>query len=148
MKAILYSKHGHRSCDIIRDRLNQDIKEYKILYEESELTREILELELAKRNAILRTTFFIETGYGKSELWNVYNNPGGIKRNGSYVKYDTKEQGWEDMNLVIDNLLELANGNIKEMRLMYCPISDNACDGDLELFMEIYEKELEKELNR
>ena len=52
------------------------------------------------------------------------------------------------MNSVIDNLLELANGDIKEMRLMYCPISDNACDGDLELFMEIYNEQLEKELNK
>lgn len=51
----------------------------------------------------------LETGYGKSNLFRNYNNPGGIKARGGWRRFDTLKDGYRGMI----NLLAIYSGNLK-----------------------------------
>ena len=57
----------------------------------------------------------IETGYGKSNLFRNYNNPGGIKSRSGWRRFDTLEDGYRYMI----NLLAIYAGIIGEDRWQY-----------------------------
>lgn len=57
----------------------------------------------------------LETGYGKSNLFRNYNNPGGIKGKNGWRKFDTLEDGYKCMI----NLLAIYAGVIGEDRWQY-----------------------------
>ena len=85
----------------------------------------------------MNATWILETGNGSSPLWVHYNNAGGIKVNGVYHKYDSKEQGYKALETLIKEYYDYYGNDLKSMREHYCQCGEE----DYSKFMQILEQE-------
>ena len=86
--------------------------------------------------ALVYTTFVLETGWGESDMWKYQNNPGGIKINGVYHTFASKEEGYDYMRTLLKNrYVDVYGYDIRAIRDVYCQCGPQ----DYYTFMEIYE---------
>lgn len=122
-----------------------ELREYnnKLINDIETFELTIKELQENKWRALVIATFRIETGNGTSYLWNQHSNAGGIKNyNNEYKSYDSKKDGLEALETLLQRYVDLYGYDIKKIRSIYCPVSDSGCLGDYEKFIEIYKEEL------
>lgn len=68
---------------------------------------EVIDCEFEwKAKALVSATFRLETGNGKSSLWQQNNNAGGIKCGNEYMfSYQSKEQGYKALETLINQYI-------------------------------------------
>lgn len=96
-----------------------------------------------KAKALVSATWRLETGNGKSTLWQQNNNAGGIKCGNEYCSYQTKEQGYKALETLINQYIDKYGFDLKAIRKEYC--GSHCGEEDLIEFQKIYEEELNNE---
>lgn len=133
-----------RQIEVLNDAKNDYINRYEKL----KSTLSYINEENAKWTALVNTTIILETGHKTSYTYNVLNNYGGISCGVEYCSYESKEQGLQALETLLEQYVDAFGYDIQAIRSVYCPISDEGCIGDYEKFIEIYNEQLEKELNK
>ena len=121
----------------IVEEFNNLIKEVEIL--ENTLTYNREQDMFLK--ALVNTTFNYETGYGKSDLWNINKNAGGIKGyySGEYLTYESAVHGLTHLeSLLEDNYINVYGRDINAIRKAYDP---NYTEEQLNEFLDMFNKE-------
>lgn len=88
----------------------------------------------------MTTTFKVETGHGKSWLWQVGNNAGGIKQGNNYRMYESKEAGSKHLGDLMADYMKIYGDDIQTIRETYCQCGPD----DWPQFEQMYLLELEK----
>ena len=98
--------------------------------------------------ALVNTTFKLETGHGKSNLWVKHNNPGGIRcleqpcTYDGWQIYETPEEGMNAMRTLLRKYyVDIFGMDLKAIRKKYCP---PCSDKEFNEFKYMYDKELEE----
>lgn len=68
--------------------------------------------------------YILETGWGKSELWQQYNNPAGIKCGEKYCHYETKEEGLQAMFTIMNAYLQKGLTTVVEQSSLWSESED------------------------
>ena len=128
-----------------RVELHDRVYEQYMLLQESkaEVSEDVEDVPLVdvQFEALVRATWRLETGNGTSPMWLNNNNPGGIKLNGVYHTFSSKEEGYQYMrDLLQYNYVDVYGYDIKAIRDVYCQCGPD----DYPKFMQIYEEELNK----
>lgn len=87
-------------------------------------------------------TWALETGYGSSTAWQVYNNPAGIIKidgSGEYEMYASKEEGLRAMFELIQHYCNKGNCSVSEIREIWSETNDT--DDIITIWKEIIEEE-------
>lgn len=133
-----------KQIDILNDYNADLINRLKTL----ESTIEYINEQNAQWRALVNTTIILETGHKTSYAYNVLNNFGGISCGSEYCTYETREQGLQALETLLEQYVDAFGYDIQAIRSVYCPISDEGCIGDYEKFIEIYNEQLEKEITK
>ena len=89
-----------------------------------------------RMDALVNATYILETGHGKSRLWNTKFNAGGIKCGVEYCSYPSKEEGFKALRKLLSRYVDNHGYDLKAIRDIYSETDDTA------LFTSIYNKEL------
>lgn len=125
------------------DKNNDTINEFEKLRS----TLDYINYEKAFIEALVNTTFYYETGHGKSVLWTEYNNPGGIKGwySGEYLSYESQTHGLTHLeSLLRDKYINTYGHDIISIRKAY---DANYTEEQLQEFAHMFKLELETMLN-
>ncbi|CAM3603673.1 glucosaminidase domain-containing protein [Erysipelothrix urinaevulpis] len=128
---------------MITNRLNEiDEVATSSTYQEPRETVDVTDYENNEFEALVESTWRIETGNGTSSLWTKQNNAGGIKdaHTGKYKVYETKEQGKHDLRILLSEYVKAYGYDLKSIRNRYCQCGPS----DLKEFTQIYKEELNR----
>ena len=79
---------------------------------------------------LLMAIMRLETGNFTSQLWTEQNNPGGIKYNGEYATFTSKNIGIiKTAEAIKTQWIDKGMTTPEEIQTTYCPLSDKGCEG-------------------